>query len=92
MDIFGEKIKHIKFGIGKIISFKEQKNRDGETTGILVSINFEKEIKNLAIQNLQLNYSKQVAKYFNSKSNRIETCQLFCEVSGENAGFSAERI
>ena len=69
MDIFGEKIKHIKFGIGKIISFKEQKNRDGETTGILVSINFEKEIKNLAIQKTNV----MQFEFFNKeKQNEVE--------------------
>lgn len=38
-------------------------------------------LKNLAIQNLQLNYSKQIAKYFNPNTKKIETCPLFCEVT-----------
>jgi len=38
-------------------------------------------LKNLAIQNLQLNYSKQIAKYYNLNTKKIETCPLFCEVT-----------
>lgn len=38
-------------------------------------------LKNLVIQNLQLNYSKQVAKYLDTTDNKIKTCPLFCEVT-----------
>ena len=38
-------------------------------------------LKNLVIQNLQLNYSKQVAKYLDIAENKIKTCPLFCEVT-----------
>lgn len=37
-------------------------------------------LKNLAIQNLQLNYSKQVAKY-KGIDDTIKTCPLFCDVT-----------
>lgn len=48
---------------------------------LMLKIGAYYKLKNLAIQNLQLNYSKQVAKYFNTGTHKLETCPLFCEVT-----------
>lgn len=48
---------------------------------LMLKIGAYYKLKNLAIQNLQLNYSKQVAKYFNTNTYKLETCPLFCEVT-----------
>lgn len=36
---------------------------------------------NLVIQDIQLNYSKNIAKYYDFEKGEIKTCPLFCEVN-----------
>lgn len=37
-------------------------------------------LKNLVIQDIQLNYSKQTAKYWDRDTGKIKTCPLYCDV------------
>ena len=37
-------------------------------------------LKNLVIQDIQLNYSKQTAKYLDRDTGKIKTCPLYCDV------------
>lgn len=37
-------------------------------------------LKNLVIQEIQLNYSKHFSKYLDLKSNEIKTCPMYCDV------------
>lgn len=37
-------------------------------------------LMNLVIQDIQLNYSKSIAKYYDTNSNTVKTCPLYCEV------------
>lgn len=37
-------------------------------------------LKNLVIQEIQLNYSKYVTKYFDTNTNKIKTCPMYCDV------------
>ena len=37
-------------------------------------------LKNLLIQDVQLNYSKQMVKYWNFNENKLETCPMYCDV------------
>ena len=38
-------------------------------------------LKNLVIQDIQLNYSKHTMKYLDIESNKIKTCPMYCDIS-----------
>lgn len=37
-------------------------------------------LKNLLIQDIQLNYSKHIAKYYDRETGKLKTCPLYCDV------------
>lgn len=51
-----------------------------QTGTLMLKIGPYYRLKNLIIQDVQLNYSKHIAKYFDNDTKSIKTCPLYCDV------------
>jgi hypothetical protein len=52
-----------------------------QTGTLMLKIGPYYRLKNLIIQDIQLNYSKHIAKYFDKDEKKVKTCPLYCEVA-----------
>lgn len=52
-----------------------------QTGTLMLKIGPYYRLKNLVVQDIQLNYSKHMAKYFDKETHTVKTCPLYCDVA-----------